>query len=258
LECDSTPADPLQPVCPPNFYFDQLDPTQGESLMKRFLSSCARLPCVGFAVALDALPSLPTSKKQTLAIVLLAVAVATGVMGRNASAGIVTATLNQTAVNGSPVYFSYASGTIGTLDWDSSGNMSIRALVDVFDMGGGDVFTAFNVGGFAANAGVANANPLSFGTPIDSATAFSGGQNPFADGYYGVRFSAGGSDWNYGWVAVTKTESSLTFGQASVETTINTPIAAGAVAVPEPSTYAMALAGLACGGYSLFRRRSAR
>jgi hypothetical protein len=29
----------------------------------------------------------------------------------------------------------------------------------------------------------------------------------------------------------------------------------GAVAVPEPSTYAMALAGLACGGYSLFRRR---
>ena len=25
--------------------------------------------------------------------------------------------------------------------------------------------------------------------------------------------------------------------------------------VPEPSTYAMALAGLACGGYSMFRRR---
>jgi hypothetical protein len=26
-------------------------------------------------------------------------------------------------------------------------------------------------------------------------------------------------------------------------------------AVPEPSTYCMALAGLACGGYSVFRRR---
>ena len=25
--------------------------------------------------------------------------------------------------------------------------------------------------------------------------------------------------------------------------------------VPEPTTYAMALAGIACGGYSLFRRR---
>jgi formylglycine-generating enzyme required for sulfatase activity len=32
---------------------------------------------------------------------------------------------------------------------------------------------------------------------------------------------------------------------------------ASPVAVPEPSTYAMALAGLACGGYSLFRRRRA-
>ena len=28
--------------------------------------------------------------------------------------------------------------------------------------------------------------------------------------------------------------------------------------VPEPSTYAMALAGLACGGYLRFRRRRAR
>jgi hypothetical protein len=28
-----------------------------------------------------------------------------------------------------------------------------------------------------------------------------------------------------------------------------------AAPVPEPSTYAMALAGLACGGYSMFRRR---
>jgi hypothetical protein len=30
------------------------------------------------------------------------------------------------------------------------------------------------------------------------------------------------------------------------------------VVVPEPSTCVMALAGLACGGYSLFRRRRAR
>jgi hypothetical protein len=29
----------------------------------------------------------------------------------------------------------------------------------------------------------------------------------------------------------------------------------GVEAVPEPSTYAMALAGLACGGYSMVRRR---
>jgi formylglycine-generating enzyme required for sulfatase activity len=33
---------------------------------------------------------------------------------------------------------------------------------------------------------------------------------------------------------------------------------ASPVPVPEPSTHAIALAGLACGGYSLFRRRRAR
>ena len=33
---------------------------------------------------------------------------------------------------------------------------------------------------------------------------------------------------------------------------------ASRVAVPEPSTYVMALAGLACGGYSMFRRRRVR
>jgi hypothetical protein len=34
--------------------------------------------------------------------------------------------------------------------------------------------------------------------------------------------------------------------------------AVNVVAVPEPSIYAMALAGLACGGYPLFRRRRVR
>lgn len=33
------------------------------------------------------------------------------------------------------------------------------------------------------------------------------------------------------------------------------PNMASSVAVPEPSTFAMALAGLACGGYLLWRRR---
>ena len=33
---------------------------------------------------------------------------------------------------------------------------------------------------------------------------------------------------------------------------------AAPVAVPEPSTYAMAFAGLACGGWQMFRRRRAR
>jgi hypothetical protein len=43
-----------------------------------------------------------------------------------------------------------------------------------------------------------------------------------------------------------------------IDNTYGYQFATPAVAVPEPSTYAMALAGLACGGYSLFRRRRAR
>ena len=48
-------------------------------------------------------------------------------------------------------------------------------------------------------------------------------------------------------------ESDPSFGHSTVGFRLASP-----VAVPEPSTCVMALAGLACGGYSLFRRRRAR
>jgi hypothetical protein len=201
-----------------------------------------------FSVGVAALSSRPL-QKQTLAILLLAVAGATGVMGRNASADIVTATLNQTATNRSPVYFSYDSGVIGTLDFGSTNTLIAGSVNSYF--GSTFVYVDANYG----YSEVAILSPLSFGTLISNTTDWGFGKNANADGYYGVRFSAGGADWNYGWVAVSKTASSLTFGEASVETTINTPIAAGAVAIPEPSTCASLFAGLACGGYLRFRRR---
>ena len=48
----------------------------------------------------------------------------------------------------------------------------------------------------------------------------------------------------------------LSFGSTSKTATF-TPLSVeiSPQAVPEPSTYAMALAGLACGGYSMFGRR---
>jgi len=199
------------------------------------------------------------SQRQTLAILLLAVAGATAAMGRNASAGIVTGTLNQTATEGNPVYFSYDSGVIGTLDYASSGNKSIKGSVTV------QTFpfpqTSYRLDGFVNNAGVA-ISPLSFGTAIGPTTDWQWGffSPVFANGYYGVKFSAGGEDWNYGWVSVTRIASSLTFGEASVETTINTPIAAGAVAptssVPEidPNSLGSVLA-LVLGSLGLLERR---
>jgi len=71
--------------------------------------------------------------------------------------------------------------------------------------------------------------------------------------YMGFRTSQG----NYGWLEVTYTGSSDQFQilSGAYESRPNVAILAGAVAVPEPSTCASLLAGLACGGYSMFRRR---
>ncbi len=49
------------------------------------------------------------------------------------------------------------------------------------------------------------------------------------------------------------TNSTLFFGTEASATTFDDLLVAAPV--PEPSTYAMALAGLACGGYTMFRRR---
>ena len=223
--------------------------------MKRSTVSFVRMFRLVFSVGVAALSSRPL-QKQTLAILLLAVAGATGVMGRNASAGIVTATLNQTATSGSDVYFSYDSGVIGTLNAGSTNTAITGGVYSGYGLS--FFYVDGNQNGTPYYSEVANLYPLSFGTLISDTTDWGSGVSPNApnaDGYYGVRFSAGGADWNYGWVAVSKTASSLTFGEASVETTINTPIAAGAVAIPEPSTCASLLAGLACGGYLRFHRR---
>ena len=119
------------------------------------------------------------------------------------------------------------------------------------------------MGGIPPNAGVANLSPLSFGTSISDTTAWTGGVSSVSEGYFGVRFSAGSSDWNYGWVAVTKTASSLTFGQAAVETTINTPILAGALPSPsgvpeiDPATGGSALS-LVAGVLAMIEQRRRR
>ena len=79
--------------------------------------------------------------------------------------------------------------------------------------------------------------------------AFSGGS--YADGTDVLQIFAntGGRSGNFSAVNAT----GLAAGQSA---TFN-PTTGFITVVPEPSTYAMALAGLACGGYSMFRRRRA-
>ena len=122
--------------------------------------------------------------------------------------------------------------------------------------------------GFAT--GISGASPVKFSLNglIDSSSSYntSGQESAFrrpagvvspdfgSGSYMGFRTSQN----NYGWLEVTWQASSSEFQilSGAYESTPNVAVLAGAAAaVPEPSTCAMALAGLACGGYSLFRRR---
>jgi len=172
----------------------------------------------------------PTSS-QALKLSLVTIAGATGGMGNDASAGIVTVALNETTpawiYDGSDhsttsIYFSYSAGTIGT----QSGGIS--ALVG----GKFGLFLDYRILG--DNSGIA-VGPLAANSLIGPSSDWRPNYGPANSGYFGARFLAGGSDWNYGWVQVTTTSNTITFGLASVETTLNTPILAGAVAsgVPE-------------------------
>lgn len=64
---------------------------------------------------------------------------------------------------------------------------------------------------------------------------------------------------NLAWIAVSRTGGDITVEAAGVNTVAGGSIEVGAyvapVVVPEPSTYAMTLAGLACGGWHMYRRR---
>jgi len=169
-----------------------------------------------------------SSKALKLSLVAVAGAAAGGMGDEASAASIVTANLNGTATLNNPIYFSYSAGTIGT----SSGNSSIEGAVTT---------SKGNLNRYLSAGNVPNVNyssPFAVNALIGpSSTSWSTTDGVYVagdSGYWGVRFSAGGSDYNYGWVEVTYTNTGLTFGQASVETTINTAIQAGATApVPE-------------------------
>jgi hypothetical protein len=84
-----------------------------------------------------------------------------------------------------------------------------------------------------------------------SSLTTAGGSGPFAGLTFGALGTGGyGADaWVSGWTTPTTPNGQrLVFYQ-------NTGVLA---VVPEPSTYAMALAGLACGGWQMMRRRRLR
>ncbi len=153
---------------------------------------------------------------RALKLSLAAVAGAAGGMGNDASAEIVTANLNSTATQGNDIYFTYSVGTIGTL-------ISADGIKGTFYGVGkegltGALISLSNASG-ARSEVVGLASPFALNALISSDTSTWFLANPVSPGYtgyWGVRFWAGGSDYNYGWVDVTLTPTGLTFGLASV------------------------------------------
>jgi len=172
---------------------------------------------------------------QALKLSLLAGAGAAGVMAQDAAAEIISQNLNQTNYN---VYFTYSGGAIGTSN--VTGAMTGSAFfpdLQMAKMWGHMMSGNFTGGG----AQVVNGGPLALNTPIDSASTWTGSWLPIGNdpapnqnGYFGVRFSNGSGDWNYGWVDVQFLGLSTRFGMAAVETTLNTPILAGQTTSPDP------------------------
>jgi len=74
------------------------------------------------------------------------------------------------------------------------------------------------------------------------------------DGNGGGSPEVRGGSWLYSDASYESSSFSSPYAASNESMTVGFRLASP-VAVPEPSTYAMALAGLACGGYSMFRRR---
>jgi formylglycine-generating enzyme required for sulfatase activity len=77
------------------------------------------------------------------------------------------------------------------------------------------------------------------------------------DGNGGGSPEVRGGSWLYSDASYESSSFSSPYAASNESMTVGFRLASP-VAVPEPSTCAMALAGLACGGYSLFRRRRVR
>jgi hypothetical protein len=202
-----------------------------------------------------------TSQPQAASLATLAALGAAGLISQNVQANIVSTNLNATSSGTwNMIGFSYTNGVIGT---DPGGGYIFGASPYYPGKGwggqksqaGGDYFNTPPTGNSQITAG-----PIALGSLIDSSSSwvdrdFFNQGNSFS--YYGVRFNLGGGNYNYAWLQIATPGNSLTFGNAAVETAINTGISAGATTVPEPSTCALvALAGGACAVAALRRRRA--
>jgi hypothetical protein len=258
--------------------------------MKRFLNSCARLPRVGFAVALTAvLGGVPLlAGKASAEVVQLTGGDPSGGLALNPATVVValyTPTDTQTSL------FPAATQVFQGVTFSSTAANVARAASP---SGVGAYLTPFVGNVTASTAGFTNASsPTTEDTNLLSlfnaggdfntqymtytisnlapATSYRVDTLASVLGYNGNRSYT--VSYNGGLVSGTLVPASSTYlyafkdivnstGAGEIVVTYQNltgdgPTVSGLVvsAVPEPSTCVMALAGLACGGYSMFRRR---
>ena len=237
--------------------------------MKRLLSLYARLPSVGFMVGVAALLSSPAVFATPLTV--------------NATSGTTVSSQYRPAFDGDPASLGQSidllapatislNGVNNLVSFTLSAPVGHAIQVDPLAEGLGLFVSVNYVDGDATSLGNITATNVSFGGLVGSAPTlntqlgiynygllfqfqFFGVTNPFSFTSMTVDSTIDGTGSN---VTLNRQTTSMQVqdqdysgpGTAPYASLISVP-----TAVPEPSSVAMTLAGLACGGYSLFRRR---
>jgi hypothetical protein len=214
----------------------------GKSCRIFMASACAlmgltALPASGGIVYFDVNPDLTLNVGDTANFGDINVVTATYTPGSTTGNFFgLTLTSNQTR------YAIFEGTGNGTIEWAFEGEAIVPKLALNTEISGTSPWPWDGWDGFGV--ALANDNLLTWG---------SGGT-----GYAALRIDQGGGNYNYGWAEISYTpngaSTTATVTGFAFQGDANTSILAGAT-VPEPSTCVMALAGLACGGYSMFRRR---
>jgi hypothetical protein len=241
--------------------------------MKKFLSSWARLSRVGFMVGVAALLSSPAVFATPLTV--------NATSGTTVSSnytppgfGLPFANLNQTINLVAPATISL-NGVNNLVSFTLSAPVGHAIQVDPLAEGLNLYVTVNYVDGDATSLGNITATNISFGGLVGSAPTlntqlgiynyglmfqfqFFGVTNPFSFTSMTVDSTIDGTGSNVTLNRQTTNMQAAAMPYSGPSTAPYASLISVPTAVPEPSTYAMALAGLACGGYSMFRRRRVR
>ena len=210
--------------------------------MKRFLSSCARLPRVVISIGLG-LTTL-AALGHTAAYAGTVYSISNSLSGTSVQSGWTVS--GSIELHDTTAFGAITSSDIKNWNWTASKPGSSSLSASSATNGQTNTYgplTATATGLYVAQGD----NFVSFGLGDQAGNSFLAWEN-----YYGTRFQL------FDFLSNPYTKFSVAPMDFPVNATYGYQIATTAIPLPEPSTCVMALAGLACGGYTMFRRRRAR